>query len=70
MTVDELAAAIRAYVGRSEPHGPDVQTWYIDIASSASDAEIWMLAEDIIRAGEERPDEFLSVASASRGTKP
>ena len=65
MTVAELAAAIRAYVGRpaTTPDDKGVR-WYIDINSFASDGEIWMLAEDIIRAAEERPDEFLSVGSA------
>lgn len=66
MTVAELAAAIRAYVGRPPTTTePKAQTWYIDIDSSASDGEIWMLAEDIIRASEERPDEFLSDAPGS-----
>lgn len=49
MTVDELAAAIRAYIGYPRtPANPDGETWYIDIDSGTSDEEIRRLAEDLI----------------------
>ena len=62
MTADELAAAIRAYVGHPPtPDNPDARTWYIDIDSMASDAEIRELAEGIVRASEPLGSELGSV---------
>lgn len=54
MTVDELAAAIRAYVGPRIVDGPtrDAPRWYIDINSMVSDEEIRTLAEGIIQAAD------------------
>lgn len=55
--VDELARALRAYVGypRSPEH-PDSKTWYLDFDSSASDAEIRDIAEDIVASAEQQAE--------------
>ena len=64
MNVDELAAALRAYVG--PPRSPDTvgaQRWYLDFDSSATDEEIRAIAEDII-------ERWSAVGSAVSPTDP
>lgn len=56
ISVDELARALRAYVGYPRtPSNPDGATWYLDFDSSASDDKIRAIAEDIVRAATEAP---------------
>jgi hypothetical protein len=56
MNADDLAAAIRAYVGPKDlpllSDGDKPETWYIDIDHSETDEELLNLAQEIIRAWE------------------
>jgi hypothetical protein len=61
VNADDLAAALRAYLGPIDPwHDADdhhvaepKETWYIDINHTEKDEELHNLAQEIIRAWEE-----------------